>query len=508
MEKKSSRSNPVLRVLPLLVSILMLVVGCSGETSNAVHTSAGEPTAAEDLVYPTQPLDPEDTAAPPREPGAFINNMTIAGNPIKDYRIVYDDTVFAKECATRVRDAITEATGYILPMETDFGRETAWEILVGKTNRDASQQVRAAYDRPNVYYTVTTVGSKLVVMGEGQKTLERVATVFSNRLSRLTAENPEVAQIDRHGDILESIDTLEVSMVNRAKGTDLRVFHWNMAAPYLNPSVTPPPVVYDSNVTRGEVMADIILQLLPDIITTNEFYESHNGDHTFFNSVMNELKDYYVCLDSPYDVDKPEVGADVIKNKTINCNIIYRKDAGLSVVGSAWRYSTEKTTVSSSNPGGWVYYHGSHTAVFSLNGRRFILSVSHYADSRSDSKWAKEQLAAVADAQALYGNGGSLPVILTGDMYTGYTSSSANSGYKYLAAQGYIDSQRNALVNANNNISHGTFHTVGVRQTTRISEDFVWHTSELQALCFKVLTSQEIDDTSDHYPVMADLKLL
>ena len=75
-----------------------------------------------------------------------------------------------------------------------------------------------------------------------------------------------------------------------------------------------------------------------------------------------------------------------------------------------------------------------------------------------------------------------------------------------LVANGYIDSQRTANVNANQNISHGTFHDIGVRQTTRISEDFVWHNDQITALCFKVLTSQEIDDTSDHYPVMADLK--
>ena len=136
----------------------------------------------------------------------------------------------------------------------------------------------------------------------------------------------------------------------------------------------------------------------------------------------------------------------------------------------------------------------------------FILSVGHYADSRSSPQWAQEHLAAVADAQWASGSATPLPVILTGDMYTGYTSSSANSGYKYLVAQGYIDSQRTATVNANQNISHGTYHDIGVRQIARISEDFVWHTDGITALCFKVLTSQDIDDTSDHYPVMADLK--
>ena len=153
---------------------------------------------------------------------------------------------------------------------------------------------------------------------------------------------------------------------------------------------------------------------------------------------------------------------------------------------------------------GYIYYHGSHTAVFSYKGQKFILSTAHYADSRSSNQWAREQLAAVEDAQAAPGT--PVPVILTGDMYTSFNSSSSNSGYNYLAASGYKDAQRYALVNANKNTSYGTFHKIGERQTNRISEDFVWYTEEIQALCFKVLANKISDDASDHYPVMADLK--
>jgi endonuclease/exonuclease/phosphatase family metal-dependent hydrolase len=248
----------------------------------------------------------------------------------------------------------------------------------------------------------------------------------------------------------------------------------------------------------------MILQFLPDIITTNEFYASHNGNTVFFDAVMGELGEYYVCLDSPYDKGKPEAGADAISGKTINSNIIYRKDIGLEVVSSAWRYSTQKTNTSSKNPMGFIYYHGSHTAVFSYKGQNFILSTAHYADSRSSSQWAKEQLAAIADAQSAFSS--PLPVILTGDLYTGRTQSSPDSAYKYLVANGYVDSQQSAPLNGNQNRSHGTFHKIGTRETNRISEDFVWCKGELQPLAFKVLVNKISDDASDHYPVMADIK--
>ncbi|MBQ1982686.1 MAG: hypothetical protein II229_05640, partial [Clostridia bacterium] len=94
-------------------------------------------------------------------------------------------------------------------------------------------------------------------------------------------------------------------------------------------------------------------------------------------------------------------------------------------------------------------------------------------------------------------NGGNLPVILTGDLYTSYASSSSNSGYKHIVNKGFIDAQRNAKVNSNCDLTHGTFHQIGLRQTSRISEDFIFYTNEMQALAFKVLTSKDIDDTSD-----------
>ncbi|MBR6681163.1 MAG: hypothetical protein IKL59_07885 [Clostridia bacterium] len=448
-------------------------------------------------VFTSGVLHANETAAP-------VSELTVSGNDISQYNIVYYDSAYAKQSAQRIQAAIASVTGYTLPVISDSAAETEYEILVGKTNRDESVALRSNYARPNVYYDIKISGEKLVVMAEGYVTLDVVSDAFESYMAGIaSAATTAISSNIASGDIIDSVDTENISMVNRAAGTDLRVFHWNMAAPYLNSA----NIVYTDHVTRGEVMADIILQLYPDIITTNELYKSHNGNFTFFNTIMGELGEYYTCLESPYDVGKPKEGTDQLHERTINENIIYRNDIGLSVVTSAWRYSTEKTDATPANPEGWVYYHGSHTAVFRMaDGQMFILSVGHYADSRSSTQWAQEHLAAVADAQWASGSATPLPVILTGDMYTGYTSSSANSGYKYLVAQGYIDSQRTATVNANQNISHGTFHDIGVRQTTRISEDFVWHTDDITALCFKVLTSQDIDDTSDHYPVMADLK--
>jgi len=472
------------RFLLILAALPILLLSCTAEEPLPPET-----TAAETTVEETSEAIPEELS------------ISLAGADISEYIIIHNGSKAASEAARELRAMISNAVGCTLSVKSHATKETEREILIGKTNRAESAEVRASFPRPNVYYDVRVVGEKLVIMGEGRATLEKLTEELTSYFSTLKKAPTVLEGSIISGDILAEIDKNNISMAERAEGTDLRVFHWNMAAPYLDPNVTTPPVVYTDNVTRGEDIADMILQFMPDIITTNEFYASHNGNTVFFDAVMDELSEYYVCLDSPYDKDKPEAGADAIKGKTINSNIIYRKDIGLEVVSSAWRYSTQKTNKSASNPMGYIYYHGSHTAVFSYKGQKFILSTAHYADSRSSNQWAREQLAAVADA-----SDSSLPVILTGDMYTSFNSSSSNSGYNYLAASGYKDAQRYALVNANKNTSYGTFHKIGERQTNRISEDFVWYTEEIQALCFKVLANKISDDASDHYPVMADLK--
>ena len=434
-----------------------------------------------------------------------VLSISIAGADISEYTIIHNGSKSSIACANELKAAITKAVGCRLPVKSHTAKAGEREILVGKTNRAESAEVRGKFDRPNVYYSVEAVGEKLVVMGEGRATLEKLSKVLTEYFSSLEPAPTALEGTVISGDILDTVNKNKNSMWERAEGTDLRVFHWNMAAPYLDPNVTTPPVVYTDNVTRGEDIADMILQFLPDIITTNEFYASHNGNTVFFDAVMGELGEYYVCLDSPYDNGKPEAGAVAIKGKTINSNIIYRKDIGLEVISSAWRYSTQKTNTSTANPNGYIYYHGSHTAVFSYNGTKFILSTAHYADSTKSNQWAREQLAAVADAQSAFAS--PLPVILTGDLYTSYNQSSSESGYKYIASAGYKDAQQTADFIGNKVGIHGTFHKIGERQTNRISEDFVWYTDGIKALAFKVVANKVSDDASDHYPVMADLAL-
>ena len=539
------------RVLSLILTVLMIVplvatIGC-GKKEASVSDLAQVNNAAEvnDAVDETTEKTKAETEAEKADLSDALSSGTvdtIAFDDLKNYTIVYYDSVYAKECATRIRDAIKARTGNTLTIAKDTATaETAKEILVGKTDREESAALRATYSRPNVCYDVKVDGTKLVVMAEGYATLNRAA----DKIEKYMADNANTAFEGSvyDCDISPTIDTLGTSMIDRAEGTDLRVFHWNMAAVLITLGGNYKDFAdVNTDAKRAEVIADIILQYNPDIITTNEMYNGHNSK--LYPNVLKELSEYYTVVGDPeldgctleemtaenattkyiksdtghdsYDPDKdqPIVGAYDPGKVSIPENILYRNDDSITFINSAWSYLPEyeaEQATKANNPLGRVFYHGYHTAVFkNEDGKYFAVSVGHYQDNTSENKDATIHMASIANTitaakQIDSKVTDSIPTIVTGDMYTSYTTKTAN-GYKAWADAGYVDSQRIASVNANGNITHGTFHDGGVRQITRISEDFIWTKNNITVCRFKVLTSEAIDDASDHYPVMADIQ--
>ena len=176
------------------------------------------------------------------------------------------------------------------------------------------------------------------------------------------------------------------------------------------------------------------------------------------------------------------------------------------MLGAGWRYGSVKVGDESR----YTQWLGFHTAAFEMkDGTKFIVSPGHYGESGSTDIWAKEHQQAIADLRAKLGLDESVPTIITGDLFT----TKGGAAYNYHVNQGFLDSQQNTLAKWNLTArgdviqTHGTFHTVGVRHTSRAAEDFVWYNSAFESLQFKVIASELSDRTSDHYPVLSDLKL-
>ena len=132
-------------VITVIDSVVYIIGGTNDSTAKAVEKfielyvkSGITELIIEEKEIARYSIDPE------------FKNVTINGNSILDYVIVYYDSYYAKQCAREVQSAIAVKLGLTLPMVSHKESETELEILVGKTNRIEAKEYRAAYDRPTV----------------------------------------------------------------------------------------------------------------------------------------------------------------------------------------------------------------------------------------------------------------------------------------------------------------------------------------------------------------------
>ena len=93
-----------------------------------------------------------------------LSDITFGGNSIKDYSIILPATPtnLMKTQANKLQQAICELAGYYLPVKLQSTAETEKEILIGDTNRAASEAVDSAA-LGEYGYAIKTDGTKLVV---------------------------------------------------------------------------------------------------------------------------------------------------------------------------------------------------------------------------------------------------------------------------------------------------------------------------------------------------------
>ena len=171
-----------IRLICMLMALLMLFCACNGGSGN------GGDTTVPDTIPPAAPAVPENPAfsefqlVRPDEAGSAVVDGMVALNK-----------------------AIREKTGKGLSLKTDFkdSEEITYEILIGKTKREASKTVEALLkDGDYVIQTVITdTAVKIVVLGYTDTLTEYAA----NRLGEMI-QNGEV--IDESG----NVKTLSVSL--------------------------------------------------------------------------------------------------------------------------------------------------------------------------------------------------------------------------------------------------------------------------------------------------------
>jgi uncharacterized repeat protein (TIGR02543 family) len=405
-----------------------------------------------------------------------ISDYTINGNPITAYKIVYDSKlVFSKEAANNVRDMLLNKTGANLEIVPDSEPESSYEILVGSTSRQASRDVYTAYDRPNVYYTIKPVGDKLLIVSQGKMSADKAEDAFEGYMNGLSGLEIGTG-LDLSGDC--KAEAFAVSPVD----TNMKVMQSNILFP------SPEFVNGYSFQKRAELAADIYLATLPDIITFNEYL----NDISY--RITDLIKDYYTIDKAPFENVYDLSGLDDPRLGSYHETPIAYRTGKYEVIDSGYRlYGGEL-----------VYFHHHTWGLFKelATDRVFLVSNNHYGDqSMPGGKFTFFAEQTIHRVNELLAKFGEIPVILSGDWYFW----KGHAPYDLVTQNGYLDATDNAQVQYTP--GYGTFHTVGIGETHRVNEDLIfYHPSHFTALTHRVYVNDSAINTSDHYPVLVDLK--
>lgn len=413
-----------------------------------------------------------------------VRELTVAGTDVSLYRIVYDaDLYYSKARAEELRNLIVATCGRTLEVVPDTQAATANEFLVGETNRAESQAVVGTFTRPNYYWKATISGSKVVIANQGVRTGEAVLAAIKTHFGKL---NGTCDLTSENFNLSGDAKAFDRKALARPEGTDIRVMHSNVLG-----TLEPKANGY-SEQQCCELQADTYLFYYPDVITFNEMMPHAN----MRSGIMKLLKQYYTFADENW-LNIVDDGMPADATRICCVPVAYRKDAGLTALDSGFSYHSNL-----------INYYGTAWVVFETSqGNRFLAASSHLnknqdENGRNITTWVEDSIDTINVARNRYG---ALPVVMNGDWYfwqTGYAHA-----YNYMVSRGFADVSEFAEIK--HSIAIGTKHDLGKGQQDGAEEDLIFITPEwFRALSHKNIVDFYTVNSSDHYPVLSDLKFI
>ncbi len=112
----------------------------------------------------------------------YVTDLTIDGNPIKDYKIVYGANSsypqLVKDASNKLQTYIQKATGFTLPIVTDETEYSGLEFIIGKTNRETRGVVTADRDGEDVSsFEISVQRGNVLIAGKNDRS-GHYGTVF------------------------------------------------------------------------------------------------------------------------------------------------------------------------------------------------------------------------------------------------------------------------------------------------------------------------------------------
>lgn len=398
---------------------------------------------------------------------------------LSGYKIVYAASAEPEEgadLAALVREAVKAKTGKTLAATTDDAAESANEILLGKTNRSASNTYYAG--KPGIFdYCLSVRDGKILVAGGGCWAMEKAADFLKREKL--------VNGLERKGSIYGE------RLFPRESGANLRILDDNVWE-YNSASNAAAWAAVGANCTdavRSIGFAGLVFAYLPDIVC----FQEYSKDMDKYLRPRLETKGY-LCSTSGSDW---------------NFTPIFYNSTAVTLEKAIYHRFTPSTF---SNGGTKSYT----SAVFTLkaNGKKFGVIGTHLwwksESAYAGSNAAREAQAAelLKEAESIRDNYG-CPVFITGDMNCTLLS----NAMKNLVAGGCTPVFNVATVHGDKRNGYHACSADGFSRQSNKSDDgfgcidqfFVYNQGTAEIKTFWRIEPYFTVELTDHYPNYADI---
>lgn len=396
-----------------------------------------------------------------------ITSLTIAGNELRDYKIVYAKQEAGYDGAAELlRELIGERYGYMLDVVADTQSEaTDKEILIGPTNRSQSAAFMTAHPCLTLEYALGITDGRLLITGKPYSCLQaasRFSAIYLNGVSDTVA----LTEGEVFADSLRGKKSAPL-----AEGADVRIMTANILAEMESWGGKTPVA------RRAEIFAAVLDVYQPDVVGVQEVTSA------WYRLLPNYVGDKYKFL-------HPTTSTGF----TNYSSLLYDKTK-YDVIDSGVEYfSTEGP-----NNIRLVTY-----AVFSskTSDIKFCVFNSHWCwDSPEHAhKQAAEEADLIKRVTAQY----PYPYFCTAD----YNTRQETENYNYfLGLTGAVDAKY-AARDAGKllNVAGGCGELGSPRGESGNSIDHIFMSASIEARAFATVTYNQTYDLSDHSPKYVDAK--
>ena len=395
-----------------------------------------------------------------------VGNMSIAGNEIYQYRIVYPEAVgnsYDKGAAHSIAQAIGGQTGYYLEVVSDQTEASPYEILVGNTNRsDTEGTVEPLHGSAHIE------GDRLVLTTGGDFSVGLLGRNFF----RMFPPDDDGNVIIAENASVDCSFLTDTNVTARAEGTDMRIMDANILAEYDSWSTLPegvPPVPG----YRAEIFLAHLALYDPDVVGLQEVSPA------WVKAIREGLDPEQYAL----------IG---VTSETANENfspILYRTDRYELVDWDMYNYSVGNNARCRRVT--WAVFEDRET------GERFALANTHWDGNNAQGLRQSAEIAATINGIAAQYQ---CPVFSTGD----YNSNENTDTYKQLMEMTGMVNTKYVAEDQINNI--GSWHELNQDTPSALSCDHIFATDDCRVLAFQTLMFYYQIHASDHAWLYADIQ--